>query len=267
MKNKFNYTKATMVDFQNAITQFGWVVYESALDQELVKEIQIDLVEAYYIRRQVQIENGIDTNMEGTLHHILERENFGLQFLEQMFCNEEMRHFLGGNYILNGMSGVINMKNEKPYVQKIHRDIRSFSADVKQMIQMIVLLDDFTADNGATYMLSGSHKIDIKPDDDYFYKHADRAIAKKGSIILFDSNLWHAAGVNDTDKPRRALTLSFTKPYFKPQFDFPRFLGYKFGESLNENLRQIIGYNARIPANLYEFYQPVHLRMYQAGQG
>jgi ectoine hydroxylase-related dioxygenase (phytanoyl-CoA dioxygenase family) len=267
MNNTFNYAGATQTDFDNAIGQFGWIVYENALDPELIKEIQVDLVEAYHIRRQIQIENGIETNMEGTLHHILERENFGLHFLEQMLCNNEMRHFLDGNYILNGMSGVINMKNDRPYVQNVHRDLRSFTGELKLMIQMIVLLDDFTLENGATYLLSGSHKVDVRPDDEYFYKHADRAIAKKGSIILFDSNLWHAAGKNYTDKPRRVLTLSFTKPYFKPQFDFPRFLGYEFGQSLSENLRQVIGYNARIPANLYEFYQPAHLRMYQPGQG
>lgn len=267
MENKFNYAEAALSDFQYAISQYGWVVYENVLTSELVEEIQNDLIVAYHVRRQVQIENGIEANMEGTLHHILERDNFGLHFLGQMFCDKEMREFLNGNYVLNGMSGVINRKDDRPYVQNVHRDLRSFTGPLKLMIQMIVLLDDFTADNGATYLLSGSHKIDAKPDDEYFYKHADRAIAKKGSIILFDSNLWHAAGKNETDGPRRALTLSFTKPYFKPQFDFPRYLGYEFGATLQENLRQVVGYNARIPANLYEFYQPVHLRMYQPGQG
>lgn len=267
MNNKFDYAEATLADFQKAISEFGWVVYENALTLELVTKIQDDLIDAYHTRRQVQIINGIDTNMEGTLHHILERENFGLYFLNQMFCNKEILHFLGGNYILNGMSGVINMRNDRPYVQNVHRDLRTFTGDLKMMIQMIVILDDFTVDNGATYLLSGSHKVDDKPDDEFFYKYADRAIAKRGSIILFDSNLWHAAGKNYTDNPRRVITLSFTKPYFKPQFDFPRFLGYEFGDSLNDNLRQVIGYKARIPANLEEFYQPVHLRMYQPGQG
>ncbi|WP_316839638.1 phytanoyl-CoA dioxygenase family protein [Pedobacter gandavensis] len=267
MKNKFNYADATISDFEYAISQFGWVIYENALTEELINEITGDLKDAYHIRRQIQIENGIDTNMEGTLHHVLERDNFGLRFLEQMFCDQEMRVFLGGNYILNGMSGVINMKNDRPYVQNVHRDLRSFTGNLKLMIQMIVLLDDFKVDNGATYLLSGSHKEDVKPDDAYFYKHADRAIAKKGSIILFDSNLWHAAGKNYTEDPRRVITLSFTKPFFKPQLDFPRFLGYEFGESLNDHLRQVVGYKSRVPANLQEFYQPVHLRMYQPGQG
>ncbi|TKC56225.1 phytanoyl-CoA dioxygenase [Pedobacter hiemivivus] len=267
MKNKFNYAEATVADFESAVGQYGWVVYENALSEELVDGIINDFTGAYDTRRQIQIENGIDTSMEGTLHHVLERDNFGLYFLEQMFCDKEMRHFLDGKYILNGMSGVINMKNDRPYVQNVHRDLRTFTGNLKMMIQMIVLLDDFTLDNGATYLLSGSHKEDVKPDDEYFYKHADRAIAKRGSIILFDSNLWHAAGKNYTENPRRVITLSFTKPFFKPQFDFPRFLGYEFGKTLSENLRQVVGYNARIPANLYEFYQPVHLRMYQPGQG
>jgi ectoine hydroxylase-related dioxygenase (phytanoyl-CoA dioxygenase family) len=266
MENTFNYCEATINDFEKAIDEYGWVVYENALSENLIAEITGDLDRAYALRRQIQIENGIDTNMEGTLHHLLEPDNFGLHFLEHMFCDKEIKHFLQGNYILNGLSGVFNAKNSKPYVQNVHRDLRSFT-DLKMMIQMIVLLDDFTEDNGATYLLSGSHKKDVKPDNDFFYQQADRAIAKRRSIILFDSNLWHAAGKNYTDNYRRVLTLSFTKPFFKPQFDFPRFLGYEFGETLNENLRQVIGYNARIPANLSEFYQPPHKRMYLSNQG
>jgi ectoine hydroxylase-related dioxygenase (phytanoyl-CoA dioxygenase family) len=267
MKNKFNYADANICDFKDAINEFGWVVYENALSEALIAEIINDLDQAYTIRRKIQIENGIDTNMEGTLHHLLERDNFGLHFLEQMFCDKEIRYFLEGNYILNGLSGVLNTNGSKPYVQNIHRDLRSFTANLKLMIQMIVLLDDFTEENGATYLLSGSHREDVRPEESYFYQKADRAIAKKGSIILFDSNLWHAAGKNTTSQNRRVLTLSFTKPFFKPQFDFPRFLGYDLGEKLNEDLRQIIGYNARIPANLYEFYQPAHKRMYLPSQG
>lgn len=267
MKNKFEYGGATISEFECAISQYGWIIYENALSNELVNEITNDLVKAYHTRRQIQMDNGISSNMEGTLHHILERDNFGLHFLGHMFCDKEIRRFLDGNYILNGLSGVINMKSDRPYVQNVHRDLRSFTGGLKIMIQMIVLLDDFTVDNGATWLLSGSHKSDIKPDDEYFYENADRAIARKGSLILFDSNLWHAAGKNYTEEPRRVLTLCFTRPFFKPQFDLPRFLGYEFGESLGTDLRQILGYNARIPANLHEFYQPTHLRMYQPGQG
>ena len=267
MENKFDYSSANLASFNKMINKYGWVVYENALDEGFVDEINESLNDAYNVRRKIQIANGIGDNMNGTLHHLVERDTFTLKFLKQKYCAEQIGDFLNGKYILNSLGAVINVKNSNPYVQNVHRDIRSFTGDFKLMIQMIVVLDDFTLANGATYFLSGSHKSGEKPDDEYFFLHADRATAKKGSIILFDANLWHATGKNHTDRARRALTMAFTRPFFKPQLDYPRALGYEFGMSLDENLRQVLGYNSRIPESLEEYYQPVDKRMYQPGQG
>ena len=267
MKNTFVYNKATLEDFRNTMDTYGWIIYEDAISEELIAKITSEFDIAYEKRRQIQIQNGIDQDMSGTLHHLLERENFSLSLLENMYCNEELRDYIGGNYILNGINGVINTTSNSAYINRIHRDVRTFSVEQNFMIQMIIPLDDFTPTNGATHFLSGSHKIDQVPEEQYFRLNAVQAIAKKGSIILFNSNLWHAAGTNFTTTPRRALTLGFTKPYIKQQFDYPRFLGYEFGKTLDNGLRQIIGYNARIPASLEEYYVPREQRMYQADQG
>jgi len=85
--------------------------------------------------------------------------------------------------------------------------------------------------------------------------------------VLFDSNIWHAAGVNRSARMRRGLTLAFTKPFIKPQFDYPRAIGYDCADQLSDTLRQVLGYNARIPASLDEWYQPPDKRMYRPGQG
>ncbi|NQX55857.1 phytanoyl-CoA dioxygenase family protein [Pedobacter panaciterrae] len=266
MNNKFDYSEADITIFDKVISEYGWIVYENALSNELLDEINDSLLPAYEVRHKIQQANGIAQNMDGTLHHLVEKELFTLKFLEQKYAHEQIIHFLKGNYILNSLGAVINVRNAQPYVQNVHRDVRTFTGSFKLMIQMMVILDDFTVENGATYMLTGSHKHDKKPDDQYFYDYADRAVAGKGSIILFDANLWHAAGKNYTDKPRRTLTMAFTKPFMKQQLDYPRLLGYEFGEELNDHLRQVIGYNARTPTDLYEYYQPVHKRMYQRGQ-
>jgi hypothetical protein len=267
MENKFKYSEADLDTFDRVIKEQGWIIYEDAVNPGLLQEIIDSLTGSYQLRREIQIANGIAENMDGTLHHLVEKDTFTLNFLDQMYCEAQIRHFLEGNYILNSLGAVINTKNSGRYVQKIHRDIRSFTGDFKLMIQLMVMLDDFTLENGATYFLSGSHTCEEKPDEDHFYKNSDRAVAKKGSIIAFDPNLWHAAGKNYTDQARRALTMAFTRPFFKPQLDYPRALGYSFGESLNKHLRQVLGYNARIPENLNEYYQPVEKRMYQPEQG
>jgi len=84
---------------------------------------------------------------------------------------------------------------------------------------------------------------------------------------MFDSNLWHAAGINRSDRPRRALTLAFTRPFMKQQLDYPRALGYARREALSPTLRQLLGYNARVPASLDEWYQPPDKRLYKREQG
>ena len=135
------------------------------------------------------------------------------------------------------------------------------------MVNMLVMLDDFTLENGATYLLTGSHMQPEKPTDEEFFAKADRAVGKRGSIILFDSMLWHATGENLVGGMRRALTLTFTRPYIKQQLDYPRYMGYERAEEFSEDLRQVIGYNARVPATLDEWYQPPNKRMYKPGQG
>ena len=266
MKNKFNYSNRTVNNFKSSLDTDGWVVYENAIEPEFIDRINEDIEDGYICRRNIQKKNGISADMDGTLHHLLERDNFSIPLLERMYCHDEITQYFGGKYILNGMNGVIHSKQERPYLSNMHRDIRTFMIETKILLQMIIALDDFTLQNGATHFLSGSHKIALRPDETFFYTNADRATVLKGSIIVFDSNLWHAAGENFTAKPRRALTLGFTRPFFKQQMDYSRFLGYDFVAGLKPELRQVIGYNARVPANLNEYYQPPHLRMYQRDQ-
>lgn len=267
MNNRFTYGQHSAVDFDYALNEKGWVILENALSDGMVDRINGDLQQAYAYRRSVQIKNGIAGGMEGTLHHLLERDNFGLPFLAERVCDTEIQRFLNGKYVLNGLNAVINEKQESAYVGKMHRDVRTFMGEKKLLVQLIVSLDDFTKENGATYFLSGSHKQDVRPEEGFFYANAERAIMPRGSVVLFDSDLWHAAGENATDKPRRALTVGYTPPYIKPQFDYTRYLGYRFISQQEEHLQQVTGYKARTPQSLEEYYQPPHLRMYQRDQG
>ncbi|MET3114447.1 ectoine hydroxylase-related dioxygenase (phytanoyl-CoA dioxygenase family) [Pedobacter sp. CG_S7] len=267
MDNRYSYLEKNLATFDQTMNDYGWIIYENAIDHPFIEVIKKSLQEAYVVRREIQIANGIGAAMNGTLHHLISRNCFSLEFLSRKYCENEIKHFLKGNYILNSLGAVINLKDEMPYVQNIHRDIRSFTGNFKLMIQMMVVLDDFTMENGATYFLSGSHKSDLKPEQQYFYESAERALVKKGSVVLFDSNLWHAAGKNNTNEQRRVLTMAFTRPFFKQQMDYPRLLGYDFGNELSEDLRQILGYNSRLPENLNEYYQPIQKRMYQPNQG
>ena len=180
---------------------------------------------------------------------------------------EYLKSYFDGNYILNAYGGNLNLKKNFTYASSVHRDVRTYTREIKFLLNIIVMLDDFTLDNGATYLLGGSHLKKEKPSDDEFFARAGRAVGKSGSIVFWDSNIWHAAGENKTDLPRRSLSLIYSKPFMKQQFDYPRSVGYENVETMSEEFRQIVGYNARVPATLEEWYQPPEKRFYKKDQG
>ena len=206
--------------------------------------------------------------MEGAAHHVVGGDDSLSDFLHARYLHDYITAYFGGAYILNSYGALNNMpysENAYKHGQNFHRDVRTYSGDFRLMMNMLVMVDDFTVENGATKLVPGTHRAAERPSEDYLESHAVRATGKAGSIILFDSNVWHSAAPNLTRAPRMALTLTFTRPFFKQQMDYPRMLGEDYPRT--EEMRQLLGYNARVPASYDEWYQPPETRMYKSGQG
>lgn len=255
-----------LMSYQTDMDRKGWALYPNVLDPKMVAELSTAMDHAYTTRREIQVKNGIEANMDGTLHHLVDAPVF-LELLERMYLHQDIEDYFKGKYLLNSFGGVINMKDKASYVCNIHRDVRTYTGKVVQMLNMLIAIDDFTLENGATWLLSGSHRKPERPTDEEFFEQAERAVMPAGSVVLFDANVWHAAGENQTDQARRAITITWTKPYIKQQLDYPRFIGYNKIDSLSDDMKQVLGYNARIPESLDEWYQPVEKRMYKKDQG
>ena len=88
----------------------------------------------------------------------------------------------------------------------------------------IWLLDDFTAENGATRVVPGSH---LRPElpgdvvDDPSAPHPDQVqlTAPAGTVVIFNSHVWHGGTLNRSDRPRRAMHSYFTRRENTQQLD------------------------------------------------
>jgi len=250
-----------------ALAEDGWTLLPSVLPADFVRRLGREVDAVYAEHRALQLRNGVGEGTDGTVHHLPCAGGMFLELLERDHGQTLLEEYFQGPYILNTYGGVLNLPLDTSYVGRVHRDQRTFSGDLRLMAQLLVMIDDFSEENGATYLLTGSHRLRDQPPDELFFRDAVRATGNAGSIVMFDSNLWHAAGVNRSDRPRRALTLAFTRPFIKQQLDYPRALGYERGDSLSPTLRQVLGYNARVPVSLDEWYQPPDKRMYRRDQG
>lgn len=256
-------------EFNLQMKEKGWFIFDEVVPTSLVKSMLNDTEKAYQICRKVQEANGIPENNEGTTHHLVE---YGQSFIDYLILSEQLNphfeNYFAGKFILNSFGGNINQKGVISYANNIHRDIRTYSGDLPLLLNTLVMLDDFTKDNGATYLMSGSHRTHPHPPtEEEFHKVAEQAVGKAGSVLIFNSNLWHRAGINITTLPRRSVTPMYCKPFMKQQYDYTRALGYENVSHYSNWLKQVLGFNSRVPASLSEWYQPKEKRMYQPDQG
>jgi ectoine hydroxylase-related dioxygenase (phytanoyl-CoA dioxygenase family) len=254
-------------EFDLAMQTRGWVLIESVVDLTLLEHISADMQRAYERCREIQLRNGVLTDTTGTAHHIVGNRDGFDDFLRQRYLVSFVERYLGGKCILNSYGAFSNQRRDGGYFNDIHRDVGTYTPNFPLMVNMLVMIDDFNIPNGATYMLSGSHHDVERPSESFFFKHAERLVGPCGSIAIWDARVWHAAGKNSTDVARRALTLTFTRPFVKQQLDYPRFVSAAYVASLDEDMRQLLGFNARTPSNLEEWYQPRDKRLYRPDQG
>lgn len=246
----------------------GWCLFERVLDEALVTRLRSDCLSWIEVCNQLQICGGINERGDGTGHHTLGRGDSLDQFIAGNPLHPWIDAYFGGRpYILHAFNPVGGAPRASTYVHKIHRDAGTHIQGVKMKINMLVMLDDFTVENGATQFLDGSHRLEDRPPEGYFADNFRSATAAKGSIVLFNSYLWHRGGVNSTNANRVALTLAYSPPFLKPQLDYARMLGPEYARNLGPLTRQILGYNALTPQSLEEWYKPRETRLYKSNQG
>lgn len=258
----------SLEDFKSQMDENGFFIFHNLFPQSFVTKMVLDVENAYKICRAIQIKNKVDKDTEFTLHHLIGQGESFLEFIEMIEpLNVFFESYFEGKYILNSFGGAINTARSRSYAHRVHRDIRTFSGNLPLMLNTLFMLDDFTEKNGSTYLLPGSHKSAPLPVPEHFEKHKVQAIAKAGSLLVFNSNVWHRGDDNNTDVSRRSVTPMFSKPFMKQQYDYCRFLGYDKVVNMSSFTKQLLGYYSRVPENLDQWYQLPENRMYRPGQG
>ena len=234
----------------------GWVKFPGAVAKEQLGALRQDAERVYGLRRELQIRNGVAEGMDGVAHHVPGEGGALDGFLDTLPLSDQIARHFDGKFILLNYSAVMHPPGAKTYTFKPHRDVRVFTRDFRLSLNMLVMLDDFTVENGATLVLSGSHRTEAMPSAEVFQAQAQPVEGKAGDVLLFDSLLVHSAAPNRSSAHRRALTLCFGRPFMKAQMDWVRRFGRDAEAQMSPLARQLLGYHARVPETLEEFYQP-----------
>jgi hypothetical protein len=116
--------------------------------------------------------------------------------------------------------------------------------------QATILLDTFTALNGATGCIPGSQVEAQWPDRDSFFKNVVQVDGEAGDVMLFTGLLQHAAMPNKDNHSRTGLLLQYLPKYVKPMEDMVRLVRPDIITSATPRLRQLLAIDYPYPANL-----------------
>ncbi|TNF89690.1 MAG: hypothetical protein EP301_02540 [Gammaproteobacteria bacterium] len=107
------------------------------------------------------------------------------------------------------------------------------------------LLDDFTAENGATEVVPRSHLAAEDVDPSVLADQAVPVIAPAGTLMVFESRLWHRTGSNQSSRPRAALFGWYTKPIYRAQENWFLSLDADVIDEASDELLTLLGYKTQ----------------------
>ena len=123
-------------------------------------------------------------------------------------------------------------------------------------VNCLFYLDDVDSQNGATWIIPGSQGLleeEVPCQEPSFMNGcAIQVQATAGSVVLFNPLLWHCAGANRTNKPRRAVKMLMIRDWIMPQMDYVRSLRPEVLARLDDGALRLLGHRSRIARSFEE---------------
>ncbi|NND66567.1 MAG: phytanoyl-CoA dioxygenase family protein [Halioglobus sp.] len=167
------------------------------------------------------------------------------------------------NYLLTASQAIVIGPGESP--QPWHTDDSFYPIPrPRPMVSLstIVAVDSFTAENGGTQVVPGSHLWDDRKVSGYYIsgdhesdteivarlaEQAVPVVMDAGDCVVFAGTLLHRGGANNSNGTRRAFSNQYCQPWARPQENF--FLAIPPGEvaKMSPKVQSLLGYSLHPP--------------------
>jgi len=128
--------------------------------------------------------------------------------------------------------------------QDLHRDRFAWGTNLPQEIETqlstIWALTEFSAANGATRLVPGSHRWDwqrqAQPDE------ICQAVMAPGSVLLFTGSVMHSGGRNESSQQRIGLNITYCLGWLRQEENQYLSCPPEFAKDLSPELQDLLGY-------------------------
>ncbi len=114
-------------------------------------------------------------------------------------------------------------------------------------ISTIAAVDAFTAENGGTQIIPGSHEWGEDWRDRTAAATSVTVTMPAGACVVFSGTLVHRGGANRSNAPRLAFSNQYCQPWARQQENFLQGVPMEVARQMPERLRQMLGYSIYPP--------------------
>ena len=133
--------------------------------------------------------------------------------------------------------------------QTFHQDDQVYPLPVPHaevVVNTMWAFDDFTAANGGTRFVPGSHRWEPgrRPTDD---DPVEQLVMPAGSVAFYLGSVFHGGGANQTDRPRLGVILEYVSGWLRPQENHVIGVPPALVATLPQRLQELLGYSVAPP--------------------
>jgi ectoine hydroxylase-related dioxygenase (phytanoyl-CoA dioxygenase family) len=248
-----------------AIRDRGFAVVPGMLDEDTVDTMKRELLRA--AEEDLAAWEGRDYSDAWMVHNLMVRHPVFATFLDNPVLHAYLTPLLGDTCILYAYTSSSMPPSGANFSHRVHVDSPRVIPGYWTNVGVMVALDDYTRENGATRFLPHSFEREDPPPVEEFLAQSEETFPRAGEAVIFNARTWHMGGMNRTSVARHAITLNVCRSYMRQRFDYPRLVGEETLKHVGDVGRRFLGFNVRMPASLEEYYLPEAQRLYKAGQG
>jgi ectoine hydroxylase-related dioxygenase (phytanoyl-CoA dioxygenase family) len=223
----------------------GYLVIERAVGNDVVQRIR-DELSPYLGESALHGRNDFEGFSTNRVYALLAKAPSVAELVEHPAVVEILDRLLLPGFLLSANLAINLLPGET--AQGLHTDDGFYPVPrPRPAISMSAIwaIDDFTADNGATQVVPGSHRWGDEVPDADDTRLVD-VVMPAGSVVVFMGTLWHRGGANRSTASRLAISPQYCEPWARQQEQMVLSVGAAAAQ-FSDRIRTMLGYGIHPP--------------------
>ncbi len=234
--------EATRARHLDRLATDGYTIVEDAIQPALVDALAAELLHLEECFRVEPARNAFEGEHTLRVYNLLALGPLWQQVPVHEQVLPVVEGVLDRGCLVSSLSSITILPGET--AQPIHADDQLIplpKPHVATVCNSMWALTDFTAANGATRVVPGSHLADASPD---FGREHESIPAEmpRGSVLIWHGSLWHGGGANTTDAPRVGIAMNYCAGYIRQQENQQLGIPHEIAATFSPRLRELVGY-------------------------